>query len=604
VDDVTESGNETSERAGAGTVWRVTLAWAVTSQAGRQERVDGLQQLLSARSVVGLMGPGRPTREGLLVDLVLPVQGTRVLIATRDGELEPGAEGEDFAWELHRYTGAVVVNGDLATGDFAVLASEEDLQDEALVHLLDEPLTSAVLLGTMNTGTVEEVADRLGVSGWISDGDRPVLAVQHPDADPTTLVMPGESELSVAVRERAGRVDLLVWGPREDAGTARPTRRRRAAQRTPVVATHLGARCRPVVLPEYKRPAGSAVSELLGRLEEDFAPLSTEALTALGRVLPAARVDALARVVNEAPVRGLDPESGVLAPEEDGLLPGQEPEAEPEREEHADARDVLEALGEDPAWLGLLVGDAPAGRGARPLGDARRDEGLDDAGEPAAASAGSEDGSDGASVAGRAGDKQDPVMQDADQKSGPQASGDGQGAANRGGHQHRASGKNADAATADAAPIAPAIADPGLPLPTLEAAGDRDAAARLRAQDAGGGFASRLHREVPRSEPADFDEVLSAERRSAPKQSAPSVPRPRPAVGTPASSAGDDSAAAPSRGGAVFLFVLGIVLFVAGLGLAVLTSVLGLSTLYFVVAGVAVVLGLIAGIIGLVRLRR
>ena len=116
----TDAGQGMTPDAGPGTVWRVTLAWPETSTTGRQERVDGLQQLLSTRAVVGLMGPGRPTRGGMVVDLVLPVEQTRILTASRDGQLNAGAVGDDFAWELHRFTGAVVVNGDLATGDFAV----------------------------------------------------------------------------------------------------------------------------------------------------------------------------------------------------------------------------------------------------------------------------------------------------------------------------------------------------------------------------------------------------------------------------------------------------------------------------------------------------
>lgn len=647
MDDVTEHGDETTERpeadrlAEAGTVWRVTLAWAVTSEAGRQERVDGLQQLLSARAVVGLMGPGRPTREGLVVDLVLPVSHTRIMVASRDGELEPGPDGEDFAWELHRYTGAVVVNGDLATGDFAVLASEDDLDDEALVRLLDEPLDSALLLGTVGTGTVEEVADRLGVSGWISDGDRPVFATQAPTADPTTLVMPGESDISVAVRERAGRVDLLVWGARPDGTAGRATRRRRAAQRLPVVATHLGARCRPVVLPEYKRPAGSPVSELLGRLEEDFAPLSSEALTALGRILPAAGVDALAHVVNEAPVRGLDPEDGVLAPEEDGLLPGEEPEPEEPRGAHADAEAVLSALGEDPAWLRLLVGEAPVGRGARPLGEALRASetgpatqniALPDAAVPDAAGSAE-------AVEGRQGDHADGAAATTApagrQRTEPQQEPDQQQNADQQQPARQEATDQQSPAGRDAASIGPVLAPTADDMPTPDRAGDRAAAARLAAQDGGGGFASRIRRGPQSTPPTGFDDVLGtgAVRQVKPGQvetgrggrkqagqdrpgrnratdggageGTTDVPRPTPAAGTPASSAGDDSASRPRRVWPMVLLILGVVLIIGAAVLAWLVPGLEVSegTAYVVAVAVAVI-GLGAGIVGLTGLRR
>ena len=69
------------------TVWRVTVAWPVTDPVGQQERVDGLTQILTQRKIIGLMGPGRPTRRGLAVELVLPMRETRVLTAQADGAI-------------------------------------------------------------------------------------------------------------------------------------------------------------------------------------------------------------------------------------------------------------------------------------------------------------------------------------------------------------------------------------------------------------------------------------------------------------------------------------------------------------------------------------
>uniref|UniRef100_UPI0025BC8411 hypothetical protein n=1 Tax=Galactobacter sp. TaxID=2676125 RepID=UPI0025BC8411 len=270
---MSEHGETTApgENTAPGTVWRVSLAWPATDADSRQERVDGLQQLLSARSVVGLMGPGRPTRAGLIVDLVLPVDRDQVLVAKRDGDLESGPNGEEFAKILHRYTGAVVVNGDVARGDFAVLAADESLSDHDLTQLLDEPLDDVLLVGTQPPEAVKSTADQLETSAWVAEGERPAAAFPEPATDPTSMVMPADDGLSVALRERPGRVDLLLWS-NEGQDDARPSRRRRSARRSALVATHLGARCRPIVLPEYVRPAGSPVATLLLTLDEDFSP--------------------------------------------------------------------------------------------------------------------------------------------------------------------------------------------------------------------------------------------------------------------------------------------------------------------------------------------
>lgn len=560
-------------------VWRVTLAWAVTSDSGRQDRVDGLQQLLSARAVVGLMGPGRPTRDGMVVDLVLPVADASILIAARDGALQTGPVGDDFAWELHRYTGAVVVNGDLATGDLAVLASDGSLSDLELARLLEEPLQGALLLGTVGTGIVEEVADRLEVSGWISDGASPVLAAQHLPADPTSLVLPGEEGLSIALRERPGRVDVLIWGNKAEGESAPPTRRRRAAHRAPIVATHLGARCRPVVLPEFMRPDGSDADQLLQRLSEDFAPLSGDAVLALGRVLPAARVDALVQAVNDAPTRGLDPEAGILAPLEEGLMPGEELPEEPERAPHADARAVLSALGEDPAWVRLYDGVAPVGRGTRPLG------------------------------------------------------------------KRVAAAETADLLATGLVPVAPPGDDQ---FPTLAQAGDRSAAARLRRSIPGeagrhGGFASLVQRHTAPVPIIDFDAVVRPQRldeaasvasgvgqhplvpvagagaagvlvsggMTGPQPSTAenltmgSIPRPTPAAGTPASSAGDDSALAPRRNWPMVMLIVALAALVCAGILAWVAPNLGAATGSGYIVAIALgVAGLGAAIVGGVSLRR
>ncbi|MDR2255627.1 MAG: hypothetical protein LBE25_06480 [Arthrobacter sp.] len=543
--------------AGPGTVWRVTLAWPETSTTGRQERVDGLQQLLSTRAVVGLMGPGRPTRGGMVVDLVLPVQRTRILTASRDGHLTPGAVGDDFAWDLHRFTGAVVVNGDLATGDFAVLASDGSLDDDALAGLLDEPVSEALLIGTVPVPEAEESADRLEVAGWISEGERPVVAAVAPQADPTALLLPGGSELSLALRERPGRVDVVLWGAPETAASAQPTRRRRAAHRTPLLSTHLGARRRAVVLPDFMRPAGSDAANLLERLEEDFAPVSAQEMTALGRVLPAASLRDLVSAINDAPALGLDPEGGVLAPFEDGLMPGEQ-EAEEAAGPHAPAVAVLRALGEDPAWLELFDGVAPVGRSARPLG-------------------------------GR-----EPVRRSELPPTAPVAA--------------RPAAPSAPAAAVVAPPAAPAterfdaVAPPeeGLPLPSQ--AGDREAAARLGVGAAAGGFASRVRRASGPADEGTFEEVLTGTGTGAVPTAAASqesTPLPTPAVGTPTSSAGDDSAALRRRGWVVPVLVIGLVLLLLGIAAFVfagrfadLEDVLRLSAA--VSAGVGVVLCIVA----------
>lgn len=546
------------------TVWRVTLAWPVTTEDGRQDRVDGLQQLLSARAVVGLMGPGRPTREGMVVDLVLPVLEASILLATRDGALQTGPVGDDFAWELHRYTGAVVVNGDLATGDFAVLASDGSLSDQELARLLDEPLDSALLVGTVGTGTVEEVADRLELNGWISDGERPVLAARQLAADPTSLVLPGTSGLSIGLRERPGRVDLMLWGAQDRAeAEQRPTRRRRAAHRTPVISTHFGARCRAVVLPEFMHPAGSDVQRLLERLDEDFAPLPGDAINALGTLLTPAQCDALTRAVNDAPTRGLDPEGGVLAPFEDGLMPGEELPQEPQRSEHADLEAVLSALGEDPGLVGLFDGAAPTGRGARPLGEA-----FD--GEP----------------------QSRPI-------------------------DASAPGRRQAAPTSDGryAPVAPPA---NAELPTLAEAGDPEAAARLAGDRIGdsprsGGFSSLVQRHTSPVPIVDFDDVVrppsstarGAHAGTATQVARSTVPRPTPAAGTAASSAGDDSAALRGRRWPLALLVVGIVVLVLAGVLALLAPRLGAAsgTGYIVaIAGGVVGLGLL--IVGLASRQR
>lgn|GEM_PF-2060520 len=597
------------------TVWRVTLAWPVTSRVGRQERVDGLQQLLSTRAIVGLMGPGRPTRGGMVVDLVLPVSDTRVLTASPRGELVPGPVGDDFAWEVHRFTGAVVVNGDVAAGDFAVVASDGSLDDEALTVLLDEPLDAALLLGTVATGEVEEVADRLDVGGWISDGDRPVVAAVAPPVDPTSLVMPGREGVALALRERPGRVDLLLWEESEDTEPARPTRRRRAASRAPLVNTHLGARRRAVVLPDFMRPAGSAVSALLDRLDEDFAPLSGSDVAALGRLLPASRLRDLVAAVNEAPARGLDPEAGVLAPVEDGLLPGQEVPAEPEADPHAESRAVLAALGEDPALLGLFEGNPPAGRGARPLGGELRElaTGRLPVVLPDAASSASADAGSAGSGAAGGGAPQDGTPD------GTVADAGARGVSAPGGQ----------AAPATTGPVRVGAPTEALPLPSQ--AGDADAKARLfPSGDAAGGFASQLHNPSDVGDTPSFDELLAGEpipgdesaasssaaggpgkRAPGAAKAADKTPKPTPAAGTATASSDVTGSVVgtPRAGGwALPVLIVGAALLVAGVVGVLLASTLAGSGLdenaWRVIAGAVGVVGLAGVVAGAVRLRR
>ncbi|OFT24192.1 hypothetical protein [Arthrobacter sp. HMSC08H08] len=349
------------------TVWRVTVAWPVTDPVGQQERVDGLTQILTQRKIIGLMGPGRPTRRGLAVELVLPMRETRVLTAQADGAIEPSLGGEEFAAKLHESTGAVIVNGDPASGDFAVLASPKEFSDRQIAGVLEERITSILLVDTVSPDAVEEALDRSDVSGWMSEGERTVVALDSAPSDPTMLIMPGASKLSSSIREYAGRVDVVLWGP-SDEGNEPVTRRRRAARNTPLINTYAGARCRPIVLPEMYRPAGSEAASLLLRLEEDFAPLSEDDIKALASMLPPKRVDALVTAINEAPVRGVDPEGGALAPLEDGLMPGEEDEHAVEDGAYSATRAMLEALGEDPDWVELFDGGSPDGGSVRSVG--------------------------------------------------------------------------------------------------------------------------------------------------------------------------------------------------------------------------------------------
>ena len=592
----TGAGRPEAAQPGPSTVWRATLAWPVTTEVGRQERVDGLQQLLSTRAIVGLMGPGRPTRGGMVVDLVLPVTDTRVVTAVRGGVIQPGPVGDDFAWELHRFTGAVVVNGDLATGDFAVLASDDTLNDDELAALLDEPIDSVLLLGTIPTGEVEEAADRLDVNGWISDGARPVVAALNPPSDPTALLLPGSSPLSLALRERPGRVDLMLWDNSEPEASAAPTRRRRAARRAPLLNTHLGARRRAVVLPEFIRPEGSPVAELLERLEEDFAPLSSANLATLGRVLPAPRLNALVAAVNDADTRGLDPEGGVLAPFEEGLMPGEELPASPDRGPHADAAAVLSALGEDPAWLGLLDGVAPTGRGARPLGGALRElaaqaerpqQGQPASGDAAAAASSGPAGAPSSSVGAKAQDEE---------------------------RSEQAKDERLAAAKAASASV-PTVAMPSVQaqsvrgesaaFPTLAQAGDREAAALLGERSWAtrpdtGGFATLVRRTTEPETVGSFEEILGG----ADTVAQADVPRPTPAAGTPASSAGDDVNKG-RRAWPLVLLILGALVFIAaGIGALFAPNFDQLAGSVYIGAAAAGAVGLGLAIVGAINLRR
>lgn len=352
------------------TVWRFTVAWPETDPVGQQERVDGLTQILTHRKIVGLMGPGRPTRRGVAVELVLPMHETHVLSATFEGDVEPGPDGEEFARELHASTGAVIVNGDPASGDFAVLAAPEQFGDRQIAGVLEERITSVLLLDTVRPSAVEDALDRSEVSGWMAEGERTVVALNSVPSDPTMLIMPGSDKVSCSIRERAGRVDIALWGPAESRQQP-ATRRRRAAQFTPLINTHAGARCRPIVLPEMYRPAGSQVASLLLRLEDDFAPLSENDIKTLASMLPPKRVDALVSAINDAPVRGVDPEAGALAALEDGLMPGEEVEDAADQEQdnaYSATRAMLEALGEDTEWVGLFEGKSPVGGSVRPVG--------------------------------------------------------------------------------------------------------------------------------------------------------------------------------------------------------------------------------------------
>lgn len=365
------------------TVWRVTVAWPETDPVGQQERVDGLMQILTHRKIVGLMGPGRPTRRGVAVELVLPMRETRVLTATFEGDVEPGLDGEEFARELHASTGAVIVNGDPASGDFAVLAAAEGFGDRQIAGVLEERITSVLLLDTVRPSAVEDALDRSEVSGWMAEGDRTVVALNSVPSDPTMLIMPGSDKVSCSIRERAGRVDVALWGPAESRQQP-VTRRRRAAQFTPLINTHAGARCRPIVLPEMYRPAGSQVASLLLRLEDDFAPLSENDIETLASMLPPQRVDALVSAINDAPVRGVDPEAGALAALEDGLMPGEEVEDTSDQEQeqaYSATRAMLEALGEDTEWIGLFEGRSPVGGSVRPVGVPGHDQFEVDAAE-------------------------------------------------------------------------------------------------------------------------------------------------------------------------------------------------------------------------------
>ncbi|RII41780.1 hypothetical protein DWB68_10885 [Galactobacter valiniphilus] len=572
----TDAGQGMTPDAGPGTVWRVTLAWPETSTTGRQERVDGLQQLLSTRAVVGLMGPGRPTRGGMVVDLVLPVEQTRILTASRDGQLNAGAVGDDFAWELHRFTGAVVVNGDLATGDFAVLASDGSLDDDALAGLLDEPVSEALLIGTVPAAEAEESADRLEVAGWISDGERPVVAAIAPEADPTALLLPGSSELSLALRERPGRVDVLLWGAPEASPAAQPTRRRRAAHRTPLLSTHLGARRRAVVLPDFMRPAGSDAAALLERLEEDFAPVSSQEMTALGRVLPASALRDLVSAINDAPALGLDPEGGVLAPVEDGLMPGEEQDVE-QPSPHAQAAAVLRALGQDPAWLGLFDGVAPVGRSARPLAGREPARPLVRRLEEPARTLPAAPAAPAAST----------TQAEAPTRVSPSV-------------------EPAVPAKAPSPQVFDAVAAPAVGLPLPSQAGDREAAARLGVGTQAGGFASRVRRAAGATEEGTFEEVLTGVATGAlPAAVQAGTPLPTPAAGTPTSSAGDDSAALRRGGWAVPVLVIGVILLVLGIVAFVFSDrFTEIKDLLRLGAAVSAGLGVVLGIVSLFGARR
>lgn len=342
-------------------LWRITLAWPEVTAQGRQERVDGLQQLLSTRAIVGLMGPGRPTRGGLVVDLVLPTRDGKLLKAVQGGGLETGASDEDFADDVHRFTGAVVVNGDLSSAEFEVLAADESLTDAQIEALLVEPIQSLLLLGTSAESTVREAAERAELDGLLLAGERPIAAIAAPDEDPTTLVMPGESPRSIALKERPGRVDLTIWGAPSDAD-AQPTRRRRA-QRSPLIEVVLGAVRQPVVLPEAVRPADSEVATLLATLVEDDRAIDAAQLEALAALVGKDSADAVLGVAETAPTRGVDLEAGVAAPMRDGLLPGEvdeEAEAAASLPSHATVRELLAALGEDASLADLLDGKAPS----------------------------------------------------------------------------------------------------------------------------------------------------------------------------------------------------------------------------------------------------
>lgn len=584
-----------------GTVWRVSLAWPATDAGSRQERVDGLQQLLSTRSVVGLMGPGRPTRAGLIVDLVLPVDQDRVIVAKRDGELEAGPNGEEFAQILHRYTGAVVVNGDVARGDFAVLAAADSLTDQDLTQLLDEPLDDVLLVGTQSPDAVKATAEQLGASAWIASGERPAAAFPEPSTDPTSMVMPAADGLSLAIRERPGRVDLLLWS-NEGQDEARPSRRRRSARRNALVVTHLGARCRPIVLPEYVRPAGSPAATLLLTLDEDFSPLASAALARLGRVLPAGRVDALARIVNEAETCGFDPEAGVLAAEQDGLLPGETEDPEPPA--HHDLKQIVDALGMDPSLLGLLKGEAPEGSTLTAVGSP--------APSAVTASMPHPDMPGEALPESEAAEQADADAQD------PAAGQD----------------PDADEQQAGGAAAEDAAGEPTAPTQRSDSPSGTEEAPDQPATDSDpdeGGFTSLLHRGGHQPSATAFDDLLKAQE-SADGSDRPqphaaelsptpvteaahfdeaahydpeATPQPTPAVGTPASAAGDDSALAKRRRWPMILTIVGLVLIVAAVALVFVAPSLGVAVgSGYIIAGALGVVGLGAGILGAVNLRR
>jgi hypothetical protein len=595
---VSDHGEVQATEKGAvpGTVWRVSLTWPATDAASRQERVDGLQQLLSARSVVGLMGPGRPTRQGLIVDLVLPVDRDRIMTAQRDGVLEPGPDGEEFAKILHRYTGAVVVNGDVARGDFAVLAAGKGISDENLAQLLDEPINDVLLVGTPPANVVTAAAGHVGLPGWFLDGERPSAAFPEPQTDPTTMLMPGRKGISVALRERAGRLDVLVWST--EASDERPSRRARSARRNAVVSAHLGSRCRPIVLPEYVRPAGSAVSDLLLTLDEDFAPLPASALTRLGRILPAARVDALARLINEAPTLGYGPEDGVLAPEQDGLLPGQIEEAEPEPPVHHHVEEVLRALGEDPDLTRLLIGTTPRGGEAQRIGDPTPSA-ISQAALDVAATAPTGD-------AANAADAEASDAEGTESTTAPAAADASDSAADE-----VSPGDEATHGAADEAPedTSTTVLDQSQTPPTQANA----------VQEQGGhhgGFDSLLRQAEHEQPKEDFDQLVSGRRARNKKRKAEEasaalgadadgIPAPRPAVGTPASSAGDDGVKVRGRAWPLIMLILGIVLVIAGVVLVFVAPSLGVATGsgYLIAAAVGIV-GLGCGIFGGINLRR